>query len=258
MRCHDILGIRENAGPEQIEAAYSRRLENINTGADALYPGACERKRRELEQARKDCLAWREKSGMVRVKERITEEIKPRPHEVRTNMFCCGPISGLDSLIGWLLCCHDGTPVAMTESLFGHQGFTIGLDCLLYAIFGFMIAKDREEKRAADEREENKRRIKEAEEEIYGINSSLQQCRRDQNTRRDMIRRDEQQLAVVQAYAGLLGAMGAEDVHEVIDNQQRVLNRSKDRLMSLRQQENDLLREIEEQREIIRDCSNKL
>lgn len=254
MRCHDILGIRENAAPEQIEAAYSDKLAKLDAGADALYPGACERKRAELAKARKDCLAWCEKKGIIRIKERITEEMIPRPNEVRTNMFCCGPVSCVDSLFGWLLCCHDGTPVAMTESIFGHQGFTIGIDCITYALIGFFMLKGHEENRREEERREKERRKKEAEEEIYRLNRSLRQCWQDQRNCHGVIDRNQQQLEIVQAYVKFLNAMNADCTYKVVWNQEAVLEKSRQNLEQLQMQEYDLQKMIKEQEEIIRSC----
>ncbi|MBR5020997.1 MAG: hypothetical protein IKY17_05145 [Oscillospiraceae bacterium] len=238
MRCHDILGIRENATAEQIEAAYSEKIEKLGAGADVLGLAADERKRSELAQARQMCLAWTEKKGIQRVTERIAEEIIPRSNELRTYALCCGPMT----LVNNLCCipCELSDPGTLCIALAGDLG--------IYAVLGHAYYKDRQFWKEVNEREERKRLAAQAREEIERLDDELRACRLAQYDWKDRVYEDQVHLDYIRAYAELFEALGAENTGDLVTAQEQRLNRSRENLLQLQRQENEYCTEIRRQR----------
>lgn len=238
MRCHDILGIRENATAEQIEAAYSEKLEKLEAGADVLSPIANEKKRTELAGARQMCLDWLDKKGIQRIGQRIADEVIPRPNEFRTNACWFGPMT-----LGYNLCC---VPCGLTD---GGTLCIMGIgDIFIYAMLIHAYIKDRQFWDEIAEDKKRKERAEEARKAIARFESDLSRCRADQIKWQNQVRRDNQQLEYLRAYADLFAAMGAADSRNLVRHQEQILSESRSKLEELNQQEVTYCREIRQQK----------
>lgn len=133
MKCHEILGIRENADRANIEAAFLTKEASLNRQIDLLSPDAFSKKQAELSKAKEDCFAWVETPPTGRVVQRVDASIKSFSAPNRLNGvqigcctvcdYVCGSGSGCEEDSCCIGCC-------------GSQTIPIACDVIGYVIIG--------------------------------------------------------------------------------------------------------------------------
>lgn len=133
MKCHDILGIRENANRTSIEEAFLMKENSLKQQADALPPEAFSKKYAELHDAKADCFAWLETTPTERMVRRVDASLKNLSSPNRVNGVQIGCCTVCDYVCGSGCGCEDDS---CCIGCCGSQTVPIACDVIGYVIIG--------------------------------------------------------------------------------------------------------------------------
>lgn len=186
-KCHDILGVRETADSETIEAAFVAKCDSLALNGTALQKEAYSRKQAELITAKKDCLSWLTTPPADRIKMRIKASAQSLSSPNRMNGVTIGCCTVCDDVCG-STCnnCGWGTDDSCCEYHCGSQAVPIFCDVVgyifigIYALiglfkFGRWISRSNQENRydiAVREQPELQRKLSEAAERVREVTFS--------------------------------------------------------------------------------------
>lgn len=138
MKYHDILGIRENATPQKIDAAYTEKETLLVRQREELGEKAFSTKKREIDKAKADCLVWLELPHAERLKRRAAEYVKAAPN--RTNGVVFGVCTGIDALCG-NVCngCGSRDSEGCCEDACGCGGVPIAIDAIAWTAVAILL-----------------------------------------------------------------------------------------------------------------------
>lgn len=158
MKCHDMLGVTERSSIEEIQEAYSKKIERLEMVSE-VNASVIHKRKMELESAKRECIAWRNKNFGERIASRITEVSSGLVSSNRMGI-CIGPCTCCDS------CCEWGCGQEAHDSFPCDCNYLI-CDIVLYAVLsiplwvsiGKSVSRDRRirEARLRDEAEERHR-----------------------------------------------------------------------------------------------------
>lgn len=89
MKYHDILGVMISADEQEIIKAYNDKIMALDADLSKKYPKTYERKVKELDNARQDCLEYINKPYLDKVKSELGDCIKTHTDPNRVNSDCC-------------------------------------------------------------------------------------------------------------------------------------------------------------------------
>lgn len=140
MKCHDILGIRENATAQKIDAAYREKAMILARQRDDLSEKAFTTKSGEIDKAKADCLVWLELPHTERLKRRAAEYVKAAPNRMNGTVF--GVCTGIDALCGDACTCGSGDSEGLCEDACRWGDVPIAIDGIAWtAVAIFLIVK---------------------------------------------------------------------------------------------------------------------
>lgn len=116
MKCFDVLGISEFSTAEKITDAYEEKKAKI-AGAESLMPPETYLQRlAELDQAKVDCLEWKEKTPLERMSHRLQTTVQSNS---ATAYSCFGPFTCCEAKFTYCLFGPDGTKCGLCDGDFG-------------------------------------------------------------------------------------------------------------------------------------------
>lgn len=257
MRCHDILGIKENATLIEIEEAYSRKTKNLDKSKDVLLPGSLEIKLKELLNAKNECVAWIDKSAVDRIKGRAAESMQSRTSDIRLNEICFGPCTFTDICCGACTdalgcdCCCPEIEVSCCYTVCGSQAVPVIADIGIYAWIIWAAYKDKKEKQEKQEREYRIQQANRAREDNAIINSQLTQCLAEQAKCADQVRAEEEKVLFVESFMAMFTKFGTTNGQAVVTKQKEELGKTQTALSDCRKKETELRNRIKENQRII-------
>lgn len=246
MRCHEILGIQENASREEIERAFSCKYSKIESGKDVLGLVPFSLKVKEIEAAKNDCLAWTERTALSRFKERVTEASSRQSSDVRLNEFCCGPCTFTDICCGAMNnvcgcdCLCPEVEVSCCHTVCGSQAIPIIADIGIYAYWAWSLYSKWKEKQEAEAREYRIRQAERARTENVHLEEQLGRCRSEQKSIQGKLREEENLINAVVAHIAMFSAFGTADLQPIYDNQQKRVQAKRDELEKAHKREREL------------------
>lgn len=251
MKCHDILGVRENATPQRINEAYEEKERLLIRQREELAEIVFNTKKSEIDKAKSDCLAWLEMPLSERLKQRATESAKAAPY--RTNSVAFGICTGIDALCGnaCVHCGDDDTNETCCEYFCNSAGVPIAIDAIAWgAVAIFLIVKisrgiSRVSKAGRRQRYHNALAEKpRLESEIASIRSSADQKIQEQRAK-------EQRQNELNAYADFFESIGSASMNEVRAQESARVEQHKAEVARTEQRINDLRSRLEKVNRII-------
>ncbi len=124
MKYHDILGVMITADEQEIIKAYNDKKMALDDDLSKKYPKTYERKVKELDNARRDCLEYINKPYLDKVKSELGDCIMTHAEPNRVNSDCCCYdccgcmciVLGIGAAIGGIACCVSTAKSANEKS----------------------------------------------------------------------------------------------------------------------------------------------
>ncbi len=257
MRCHEILNIKENASPYDIEQAYSSKKGSLDSQKDVLDLVPYNLKVQEIEAAKEECLHWSGQDSLSRIRQRITETGQHNSNDVRLNEFCCGPCTFTDICCGAMNnvcgcdCLCPEVEVSCCHTVCGSQAVPIIADIAIYGYWAWSLYSKWKEKQEAEAREYRIRQAEKATLENVQLEDQLTRCRSEQRSIQEKLRDEEKLNNTVVAHIALFTAIGTADLQPIYDNQQRRVQGKRDELERAKKRERELQDKIKSNQRII-------
>ena len=250
MRCHEILGIRENASVAEINNAYITKRDKLASNQDVLGMVPYGVKCKELDSAKRECLDWSQKSITGRIKERLENASPYSSNDLRINQFCCGPCTCTDICCGEMSnacgcdCLCGEVEVSCCHSVCGSQAIPIIADIAIFAFWGWDLYKKWKAKQEQEDREYRIRQAERAREDNVRLQEQLARCQADQKNIQNNVRNEEQLAQVINAHVSFFNLIGVVGTEAITSNQKSRLQAKKDEMERSRRKERELQEKI--------------
>lgn len=138
MKCHDVLGIAENAAAGDIDRAYGEKLAVLDKCKDVLSQQQYRQKSGELLEAREQCFAWQKKAFAEKTVEKVRGYSDNLFSGRRLHSVCIGPCTCADSVGGICTCDSTRADLGFLVGCCGCEdaGLAIFCDIIIYAALG--------------------------------------------------------------------------------------------------------------------------
>lgn len=252
MKFHEILGIRENATPHEIEAAYTKKKRLLNTNKHLMYLPSYQEKHEEIERAYQQSIEWLGLSPQERIKEKSNNIEKPHTgirlyssaigictlcttncygeEDKETCPYCCEPLD----------CCaytFDGAIILAVIA-----GVVYGAVQIIIAIIHHKDESDKQKRIAKyDSAVASNMRLQE---ELIRINDQI----RDTQAERDRL---ESILIESLAFSTLFESMGTISIQNVLNKHKLILDEHEKKITKLNIEKKDLQDKIDANSKII-------
>lgn len=258
MKSHEILDIKEAAIPEEIESAYAAKKAALDRSQDILSPEGYVKKLAELDQAKKDCLAWKNKSKLERLGGRLKEASMNKPSDVRLYTPCIGPVTLIDGFCGY---CCDITGTEPEHSLCeqacnGSQACPICLDVGVWGFVGLMIFLKWKEKHEAALRVERRERANRAQQENVHLDAQLGTCKQEEAQHREKIQGEQAIIDRISAFSALFTSLGANPATPLIEEQNKRISAVNQKIDKVKSREEGLRSRIRENDRLIAEANS--
>ena len=239
MKYHDILGIRENATPQKIDAAYTEKETLLVRQREELGEKAFSTKKREIDKAKADCLVWLELPHAERLKRRAAEYVKAAPN--RTNGVVFGVCTGIDALCG-NVCNGCGSC----------GGVPIAIDAIAWTAVAILLIVKISQGIFRISRRWRIRRYNNAVTEKPHLESQIASIRSSADRKIQEQRSKETRQRELNIYADFFESIGSASTSEVRAQESARVEKQKDEVARTEQNINDLNARLEKVNEIIR------
>lgn len=251
MKYHDILGIRENATPQKIDAAYTEKETLLVRQREELGEKAFSTKKREIDKAKADCLVWLELPHAERLKRRAAEYAKAAPN--RTNGVVFGVCTGIDALCG-NVCngCGSRDSEGCCEDACGCGGVPIAIDAIAWTAVAILLIVKISQGIFRISRRWRIRRYNNAVTEKPHLESQIASIRSSADRKIQEQRSKETRQRELNIYADFFESIGSASTSEVRAQESARVEKQKDEVARTEQNINDLNARLEKVNEIIR------
>lgn len=258
MRCHDVLGVRENATADVIYRAYDQRVQTLEKATDILPVEGYIQKQNELITAKQECLEWLSKSSQDKVQERIALD-KSNKNQIRLYSpgICIGPCTCWDKICG-----------SPCMEIYGTQSCPITCDVLIYIGTAIMClismgpeiraSAERREKakkeatqkaqreREARERGTRRKNAEDARQKNTVLRQQLGECQANKENIKKLFEEAIQTRKDLEGYISLFNSLGVADQSVIRANHEVRIKGLSATLDEFLQQEKNLLTKIEQ------------
>lgn len=250
MKCHEILGIKENSTIHEIENAYLNKMDILLEYQSDLNDSAYSLKAEEIATAYYDCLAWCDKSTSEKIRSKLTQNITNQSKQVRLyEIGFCSALGGECENE-----CCDGC---------GCEGCGTAVDGLIYVAIGIgvlsgvimlgsKIYNSHVEAKAEEERRKRQRNYNQAVNDNDSLGREQRNINDKMNREKSELDRLKQQQSEIVSFAKFSEALGAKDTTRIQQNISKKVHEKKQSVDNMQRQESEIRSKIDKNDEIIR------
>lgn len=252
MRCHEVLGIKENAKESEIIDAYQNKLNILKQNGNLISPKAYEEKQNELFAAYMECIDWQKKGNLNRIKTKMTDYSGSTSKQIR--LYDIGFCSACGSECEHECGCLDGC---------GCEGCGTAVDVGIYIAIGVgviagiakiasAIAKSNAEEKAERERKNRQDTYNKALSENQTLverQRKVAELLRQAQTQKTEL---EKEYSSIDAMANLFEEIGTKDLSPLKHSLSLKINSNRQTINSLTIESNQIASQISKNDEIIR------